>query len=274
MKKTDEHSATTSASQFFDYRYPPFADTVEVHEPFRSDADTVVSQRAVAMLRQGKSLAIHGESGCGKSMLTKTIVNLLEPKSYRVVILPYGGIKPSAILRELCEKFDLDTSGRKNLLSRLADDFKRDKQKPFPVVLIDDAHEMQNQSFLDLCSLLHDAQSRTTAAALLLVGQPQLKRKLELDIFAPVRTRMACLQHLPPLTIEEARAFILFRLHTAEANAQLFDEQALECLAADSKGNRRMLMNLGALCLEEAARRKERVITNEIVTEVSTEMLN
>jgi type II secretory pathway predicted ATPase ExeA len=273
MKSRDKQT-TTTASQFFDYRYPPFADTFEVHEPFRSDADAIASQRAVAMLRQGRSLAIHGESGSGKSMLTKTIINLLEAKSYRVVILPYGGIKPSAILRELCEKFDLDTSGRKNLLSRLADDFTRDKQKPFPVILVDDAHEMQNQSFLDLCSLLHDAQSRTAAASMLLVGQPQLKRKLELDIFAPVRTRLACLLHLPPLTIEEARAFILFRLEIAQAHSELFDEQALECLAVDSKGNRRMLMNLGALCLEEAARRKEKVITAEIVTAVSTEMLN
>jgi len=273
MKNRDTQKATVSASQFFDYRYPPFADTFEVHEPFRSDADAIASDRAVAMLREGRSLGVHGESGCGKSMLTKTIINRLDTKSYRVVILPYGGIKPSPLLRELCEKFDLDTSGRKNLHARLADDFTREKQKPFPVILVDDAHEMQNQSFLDLCSLLHNARSRTAAASLLLVGQPQLKRKLELDIFAPVRTRLTCLLHLPPLSIEEARAFVLFRLKIAEANPDLFDEQALECLASDAKGNRRMLMNLGALCLEEAARRKEKVITAEIVTAVSSEML-
>lgn len=273
MKNRDNQTTTTTASQFFGYRYPPFSDTFEVHTPFRTETDTLAAQRTLALLRQAKSLAIHGEAGCGKSMLTKSIINLLDPKAYRVAILPYGGLKASAILRELCEKFGLDTAGRKNLLSRLAADFTRANHKPFPIIIVDDAHAMENQSFIDLCSLLHEGQARTAAAALLLIGQPQLKRKLELDIFAPVRTRLACMLRIPTLTIEEAKEFIAFRLNIAEADPNLFDQQAMECLAVDAKGNRRMLMNMGALCLEEAARRKENVITSEIVTTVSTEMI-
>ena len=42
-------------------------------------------------------------------------------------------------------------------------------------------------------------------------------------------------------------------------------------LAADAKGNSRTLMNLAALCLEEAARRNDKVVTAEIVNTVSNE---
>jgi type II secretory pathway predicted ATPase ExeA len=269
MKKRNEKPPT--ALQFFGYRYPPFADTFEIIEPFQSEKENLIVERTTALLRQGKSVAIHGEAGTGKSMMVKTITAQLDAKEFRIAHLPYGGMKPSAILRDLCDELQIDTGGRKNLLSRLAADFRRCSDKPFPVIVVDEAHEMQRQSFIDLCSLLHDPRQRTAAAALMLVGQSVLKKMLELDIFAPVRTRLTCLLCMPKLTIDDAKEFIAFRLSLAQANPALFDSDAVDVLATDCKGNRRMLMNLAALCLEEAARRSDKVVTAEIVTNVTLE---
>lgn len=269
MKKQTEKTLT--ALQFFGYRYPPFADTFEVHSPYTSDADDLILQRTDALLRQGKSLAVYGDAGSGKSMLIKSITADLNSKEFRVAQIPYGGIKPSSLLRDLCDEFDIDTSGRKNLLARLSNDFQRSSNKPFPVIVVDEAHEMQKQSFIDLCSLLHDTRQRTAAAALILVGQPVLKKMLELDVYAPVRTRLTCLFQMPKLSLEHAKEFIEYRLKIAQANPAIFDNDALENIAVDSKGNRRTLMNLASLCLEEAARRKDKVVTSEIVNSVTIE---
>jgi type II secretory pathway predicted ATPase ExeA len=260
-----------SALQFFGYRYAPFADTVELTSPYQSEPESIIVQRIMALLQQGKSLGIYGEAGTGKSMLVKAITASLDPKAFRIAQIPYGGMKPSAILRDLCDEFDIDTSGRKNLLSKLAADFVTSADKPFPIIIVDEAHEMQRQSFLDLCALLHDARRRTAAAAVVLIGQPVLKKMLELDIFAPVRTRLTCLFPMPRLTIDEAKEFIAARLQMAQADQDIFDPDAVECLAADAKGNRRMLMNLAALCLEEAARRNEKVVTAELVSAITME---
>ena len=269
MKKQSDY--TQNALQFFGYRYPPFADTFEIQSPYISSTETLILHRTDALLRQGKSLAIYGEAGTGKSMLVKSITAQLDLKEFRIAHIPYGGIKPSAILRDLCDEFDIDTAGRKNHLSRIAGDFQRSSDKPFPIIIVDEAHEMQRQSFLDLCSLLHDARKRTAAAALVLIGQPVLKKILELDIFAPVKTRLTCLFSMSKLTLEDAREFILFRLNLAQADQKLFDNEAIDCLVTDAKGNRRMLMNLAALCLEEAARRNDKIITSEIVNAVTLE---
>ncbi len=271
MNKSIKNTAPASAAEFFQYRYPPFADTYEIQKPFQSQAETLILDRSLALIRQGKSLAIYGEAGAGKSMLIKSITQELDSKSYRIATIPYGGMKPSAILREICEAFGIDLAGRKNLLPRLQKNFQPHSDKPFPVLIVDDAHAMEKQSFIDLCSLLHDAQSRTAAAALILAGQPVLKKMLNLDIFAPVRTRMACRFLLPKLTIDEAKEFVRFRLQVAEASPDIFHEQAIESIAADSAGNRRTLMNLAALCLEEAARRQEKVVTADIVNMITAE---
>jgi type II secretory pathway predicted ATPase ExeA len=269
MKK--QNTQTQTALQFFGYRYPPFADTFEINTPFQCDAEDLIVQRTTALLRQGKSVAIHGDAGTGKSMMIKNIISQLDSKEFRVAQIPYGGLKPSVILRDLCDEFDIDTSGRKGMLSRLAADFQRSSDKPFPIIVVDEAHEMQRQSFIDLCSLLHDTRRRTAAASLVLVGQPILKKMLELDIFAPVKTRLTCLFTMPKLTFDDAKEFISFRLSLAQADPRLFDNEAVECLANDAKGNRRTLMNLAALCLEEAARRNDKVVTAEIVTAITLE---
>ena len=273
MSKATQPPTSPNASQFFNYRYPPFADTFEIQSPWQSSSETLMTQRALALIRQGKSLAIYGEAGVGKSMLIKAIADQLDTKTYRIAMMPYGGLKPSVIVRELCEEFDIDVAGRKSCLCRLAKNFQRSSDKTFPIIIIDDAHTMQNQSFIDLCSLLHDAKSRTSAASLILVGQPVLKKMIELDIFTPIRTRLACLFMMPRLTHEETGEFIRFRLKIAQANPNLFDEQAVECIAADANGNRRIIMNIATLCLEEAAGRKEKIITAEIVTAVAMEQM-
>ena len=270
MKKRHDHVPT--ALQFFGYRYPPFADTFEIHNPFLCGTDELILQRCTALIRQGKSIALYGEAGTGKSMLVKSICAQLTAKEFRVAQIPYGGLKPSAILRDLCDEFDVDSTGRKNLLSKLAADFRRrESDRPFPVMVVDEAHEMQRQSFLDLCSLLYDSRKRIAAAALILIGQPALKKMLELDVYAPVRTRLACLFPMSKLSIDDAKEFIAYRLETAGAPAHLFDADAVNCLAADANGNRRILMNLAALCLAEAARRTEKVVTAEIVNSVVSE---
>ena len=272
MKKRSDLIPT--ALQFFGYRYPPFADTFEIHTPYLSDAEELMLQRTIALLRQGKSIAIYGEAGIGKSMLVKSITAQLDAKEFRIAQIPYGGMKPPSILRDLCDEFDIDIMGRKNLLSKLAEDFRRRDDKPFPVIVVDEAHEMQRSSFLDLCSLLYDAKKRTAAASIVLVGQPVLKKMLELDVFAPVKTRLTCMFSMPKFTIDDAKEFIAFRLKLAEAPAGIFDDDALHCLTTDAKGNRRILMNLAALCLEEAARRNDKVVTAEIVTAIALEFLS
>jgi general secretion pathway protein A len=261
-----------TALQFFGYRYPPFADTFEIHTPFLGDTERQMLQRINALVRQGKSVAVYGDSGAGKSMLVKSITSQLDSKEFRIAQIPYGGMKPPSILRDLCDEFDIDTTGRKNHLSKLAEDFRHRTDKPFPVIVVDEAHEMLRQSFLDLCSLLYDARKRTAAAALILVGQPVLKKMLELDVYASVKTRLTWLFPMPKFTIDDIKEFIAFRLKLAQAPAGLFDNEAIECLATDAKGNRRILMNLAALALEEAARRHDKVVTAEIVSAIAQDL--
>ena len=255
----------------FHYRYPPFSDTREIDDPFLPEQDQMILDRMDCLIRQGKSFALYGEPGTGKSMLLKALLQQLDAKAYRVANIPYGGSKRSALLKEICEALDIDCSGRANLLSKLRKSFRPQPDKPFPLILVDEAHEMERQSFMDLVSLLHDPHQKTAAASLILAGLGSLKKMLGLDIFSAVRTRLAFLFQMPKLNADSAKDFLLYRLRIAQAPENIFEPDALQCLALDCAGNRRILMNLAAMALQAAAERNEKVVTADLVNTITAE---
>jgi len=139
------------------------------------------------------------------------------------------------------------------------------------LLLVDEAHEMERQSFMDLVSLLHDPHQKTAAASLILAGLGSLKKMLGLDIFSAVRTRLAFLFQMPKLNADSAKDFLLYRLRIAQAPENIFEPDALQCLALDCAGNRRILMNLAAMALQAAAERNEKVVTADLVNTITAE---
>ena len=103
---------TTKTENLFQFRYPPFADTYEIRNPYVSQRDQQIMKRITNLLSTGKSMCIYGEPGSGKSMLLKAIADSLDVRTYKVALIPYGNIKRSMLLRELCDEFEIDATGR------------------------------------------------------------------------------------------------------------------------------------------------------------------
>lgn len=252
----------------FGIRYSPFTDTFPIAEPFATKGETLLLERMQMLLGQGKSVSVTGEPGSGKSMLLKTLLGGLEQKSFRFAYVPYSGLKPNTLLREICEKLAIDTAGRGSLLGRLHKAFSRKEDGPYTVIVLDEAHAMPGEALLELFSLTQDAAQRTASASLVLCGHPVLEKTLALDIHAAIKTRIAARLSLRPLQGEEVEAFIRFRLKAAKASPDLFTKDAIKLIELDSKGNRRVIMNLAGNCMDLAVIRQEKLVTDELAREV------
>ncbi|MCP4401123.1 MAG: hypothetical protein GY801_27975 [bacterium] len=100
-------------------------------------------------------------------------------------------------------------------------------------------------------------------ASLILVGDDRLVKSLELYVLMPIRTRLTTVMKLQPMSEQETRLFIENRLKNGDAPPDLFAKEAIEILAAYTRGNRRKIMNVATMALEEAYYRQEKSITAE-----------
>jgi type II secretory pathway predicted ATPase ExeA len=261
-------SAPQTVCAHFGIRYSPFTDTFPMAEPFATEGETHLKERMQMLLGQGKSVSVTGEPGSGKSMLLRSLLAGLEQKAFRFAYVPYSGLKPTTLVREICEKLAIDTQGRGSLLGRLHKAVSRKEDAPYTVIVLDEAHTMPGEALLEIFSLTQDADKRTASASIVLCGHPMLEKTLALDIHAAIKTRIAARLCLRPLQGDEVDAFIRFRLKAAKANPDLFSKEAIKLIELDSKGNRRVIMNLAGNCMDLAVIRQEKLVTDELAREV------
>ncbi len=191
----------------------------------------------------------------------------LDKNSYRPVLIPYAGHPRNGLTRILAETLGVETKGRGvPLITRAQQHLEamtNGANPRHPVIIIDDAQLVENESLWDLCSLLFQTAKQTVAASLLLVGDEILAKRLELYVMRPIRARLTTILKLNPMNEFETRLFIESRLENAEAPPDLFSDNALEIIAAFTRGNRRNVMNTATMALEEAYYHETKTITAE-----------
>lgn len=262
-KKT---AMTQTPAEHFGWKDHPFLDTCREH--FLTRAENRYLDLAFGLLKQGKSCTLTGPAGTGKTTFVTLLLQKLDTHSFLPLHLHYGGLVRNGLLRTLAEVFRLD-SGKRTIptLTRIHQHLlalAETKPVLFPVLVVDDAQHLEIPSLLDLCSLLHQNQKPT--AALILVGDESLLKKISLHTLDPVSSRMACNIKLSPLSAQESVEFLTARLSQSKAPRDLFQNEALHLLSVSCRGSRRRLLNTAAtLCLEAMAN-QERTITADLVS--------
>jgi general secretion pathway protein A len=254
-------------NDFFGWKYHPFADTYIQRRLWMSLKDHKHLETIKRLLHTGKSIAICGPSGSGKTTLVHSLIQDLDKNSYRPVLIPYAGHPRNGLTRILAETLGVETKGRGvPLITRAQQHLEamtNCANPRHPVIIIDDAQLVENESLWDLCSLLFQTAKQTVAASLLLVGDEILAKRMELYVMRSIRARLTTILKLNPMNEFETRLFIESRLENAEAPPDLFSDNALEIIAAFTRGNRRSVMNTATMALEEAYYHETKTITAE-----------
>jgi len=260
---------SASPAEFFDYKCHPFADTYRLKTPFLAEQDNRFLKTALSLISTGKSFALCGPSGAGKSTLVHYLLSRLDVNCYKPALVHYGGLQRNGMLKAIADVMGVDTDGRTvPLLIKLQKQITlmaSENRSMFPVFAMDDAHLMEKESLMDICSLMFNPHKETVAASFILIGDETLEKKLELQILAPVRNRLTGLFHLNTLDEKESVEFIKFRLASGKAPENLFGNNALSIMSSYCRGNRRQIMNMGTLLMAEAFYREEKTIGSDLI---------
>jgi type II secretory pathway predicted ATPase ExeA len=241
-----------------------------IHNPFSQDVPTsslhctprveALCQRIESLVLDGGFAMVSGEPGTGKS----AALRILEARLSQVRDLTIGIMtRPQSNLldfyRELGVLFGvpLTASNRWGAFRMLREKWQAHIETTLlrPVLVIDEAQEMQSAVMSELRLIGSFALDSRQVLTVILAGDERLPEKLKAPDLHPILSRIRTKFRAERAGHDELLAILRTRL-AAAGNPTLMTPTLMEALVDQCGGNCRSLLNAGDELLAEAARRE------------------
>jgi len=230
---------------FYNLQDAPFNITPDPRYLFFSRIHREAYEHMVYGITQRKGfIQLTGEVGAGKSTLCRAVLAELD-KSHATALILNPVMTGVQLLRAILVELGLNGRGndRVRLLQRL-NEFLLDKvtHDVDVVLFVDEAQDMSND-LLEQIRLLSNLEiDDRKLLQIVLIGQPELRDKLESRRLRQLRQRITVRYHLGPIAKDETSAYIDHRLRIAGANGRpTFSRRALSCVYRYSRGVPRLI---------------------------------
>ena len=189
-------------------------------------------------------VVITGEIGAGKTTVCRTLLKRL-PATTKVAVITNTLVTGRHLLCAILDEFELPVGEREprwKLINRLNEflitALSHDENA---VVVIDEAQNL-TPSVLEEIRLLSNLETeRAKLIQIILMGQPELRLKLNLPTLAQLKQRVLVSYHLQPLDLSETMAYVKHRQNRVGATASAFTPEAMEIIYNYSKGVPRLI---------------------------------
>lgn len=217
----------------------PFENTPDPRFLYHAPQHEESLSRLLYVVREGKGAGmLSGVYGCGKTLLSRTLLNELENAVYRVALVTNPRLDDVELLRMIAHRLGATQLPERKtdvllLLERIFEENMREGRKT--VVVVDEAHAIDDPAIFEELRLLLNFQSEDRfLVTLLLIGQPELLPKVEAN--KQLAQRLAIRTHLQGLSAPEVRAYIEHRLAVAGATRPIFTPEAAQLIYERSGG--------------------------------------
>ena len=263
-------------NNFFGLSSSPFSVTPDP----RFFYNTPIYQEAYANLRYGIEakkgfIVVTGEVGTGKTTLLRKLLHNLGDTIHSVFIfntdLSFPELLP-LILHDL--GLVPRESNRVAMLQQLNDYLIEQLERRHVVaVLVDEAQNLSEEALEGLRLLSNLETDEEKLLQIVLMGQPELEKKLDQPMLRQLKQRVALQSRLNPLQDGEVEPYIDFRLQVAGYKGKgLFHPDALRRITFYSKGIPRLINIICDNVLINAYARSETTVSADSIEEVARDL--
>lgn len=226
-------------------------------------------------IRESKGFAvITGEVGSGKTTLINYLLNQLN-LDINIGLITNTNIPSDQFLKAICREFEIDFEASEKVdVMSLFQDFLLDRyaNNERVLLIIDEAQNISLDAMEEIRMLSNLEAEKSHLIQIILLGQPELKYKLQRKDMKQFAQRVSSHYHINGLKKDEIGNYIKFRLKAGEAvNLEIFQPDAIELIYQHSLGIPRIINVLCDTALVYGYADGQRTINKEIIETVVKE---
>ena len=196
-------------------------------------------------IRESKGFAvITGEVGSGKTTLINYLLYKLK-LDINIGLITNTNIPAEQFLKAICREFEIDVDVREKVdVMELFQDFllERYAQNERVLLIIDEAQNISPEAMEEIRMLSNLEAEKTHLIQIILIGQPELREKLQRNDLKQFAQRVSSHYHINGLNKVEVNNYIQYRLTVGEAeNFDIFKKDAVELIYQHSLGIPRII---------------------------------
>jgi len=209
---------------------------------------------------------VTGEVGAGKTVAVRAAVDRLDAAAHTIIYVGNAGIGARGIHQHIAYQLGVAPRFHRGALIAQTQELlarERDERHKHPVLICDEAHLCdadQLEQLRMLTSLDLDADS---PLALVLIGQPTLRRTLRRGSFAALDQRIAVRCQLNPLETDQVAGYLTHHLKLCGRADTIFADDAVAAIAHAARGLPRQIGNLAVAALIAGYTTDNRIVDHD-----------
>ncbi len=259
--------------EYYGFTRRPFANTPDPAflYPGRRHAEALA--RLQYAVEERELALLVGEIGAGKTTLSRALMDACGEKT-RFFLVTNTRLSPAEFLRAMVRLLGEAPEYRKaDLLDQIQGRLSAFYEEGVnPVFVLDEAQLMPKATLDEIRLLTNFQMDDLGMLTIILMGQPELQRRLRHPAYEPLLQRIGMCFYLPGLTEEEIPAYLAHRVGVAGGDPSLFDPASAPIFMEATRGVPRLINTLATLALMEGMQAEADRITPDLVRRASAEM--
>lgn len=261
---------------FFQFTESPFNLTPDPRFFFASRKHEEALEHVRYGIAQRKGfMVVTGEVGTGKTTLSRLLLEKLD-RPIRTSLIFNPSLNTTELLQAVNHDFGIpaDSASKKDLVSGL-NRFLLDTlaEGGNAVLIIDEGQNLSIECLEEIRMLSNLETEKDKLIQILLIGQPELREKLNQPELRQLNQRVAIRYHIEPLGLEEMEAYVAFRLRVAGGQDRLFfTPKALKKIHRNSSGVPRLVNLICDKALLGAFAQESRLVDHKTVDRALREL--